>query len=47
MPSVSRPQIMSEMPIWTILARLVKPILTPMRFSPRATRRRMEAAWMS
>ena len=34
--SVSRPQIMSCTPIWTIFARLVKPILIPTCLSPRA-----------
>ena len=37
----------SSMPIWTILARLVKPIFTPTRRSPRATRRWIEADWIA
>ena len=43
MPLVSRPQIMSERPIWIIFARLVKPILMPTRFSPREILRPIDA----
>ena len=34
-------------PIWTILARLVKPIFTPTRRSPRDTRRWIDARWIA
>ena len=47
MASVSRPQIMSCTPIWTILARLVKPILMPTCVSPRSYAARIDAVWIA